>query len=115
MGWQHGDGEGTLMGLAPYGDPAKAKTVFDGYYPIFEGGKLVKPHAFGPAAFVDISGSRHYHFKDSVAIHSLLERYKAEDLAIAAQEVLEKGVKELVFPWLEKENTRILGCAGRSS
>jgi len=112
LGWQHGDGEGTLMGLAPYGDRTKAKGVFDGYYPVFENGKLIRPHSFGLFAYIDISGSRHYHFKDSIAFHCLLDRHRPEDLAIAAQDILEEEVKEFIFPWLEKEDTRILGCAG---
>jgi len=112
LGWWHGDGEGKTMGLAPYGDASTAKGVFDGYYPRFEEGRLVEPYDFGVLHSVEIAGARHHHLPDAVKFAALMSRYRPEDLAAEAQEILEREVMNLVLPWLRWEGTTSLACAG---
>ena len=112
LGWWHGDGEGTTMGLAPYGDPSKANGVFDGFYPRFENGQLMESIDFGPLESLEIAGARHHHLPGAVTLRNLLSRHQPEDLAAEAQSVLERQVMNLVLPWMEREGTDALACAG---
>src|SRR5215207_6536985 len=56
LGWQHGDGEGTTMGLAAYGDPAKVGDGLTRFHPAFSKGQLVQPHPFGIASTLNKNG-----------------------------------------------------------
>ena len=100
------------MGLAPYGDPSKAKGVFDGFYPRFENGQLMESIDFGPLESLEIAGARHHHLPGAVTLRNLLSRHQPEDLAAEAQSVLEREVMNLVLPWMDREGTEALACAG---
>jgi carbamoyltransferase len=112
LGWWHGDGEGKTMGLAPYGNALETKGVLDSYYPKYETGKLVRPHDFGRAFLWNEDGSLHWHFEDAREIKKLVDRFGAPHIAAEAQRVLEEQVFQIVFPWMERENTQNLSCAG---
>ena len=112
LGWWHGDGEGKTMGLAPYGDYTKCSGVLDEFYPKFENGELIEPHDFGKGYFWNEYGAFQYHFDDANKIHKLIDKYGRENIAAEAQRILEEQVMNIVFPWLEKENTNHLSCAG---
>jgi len=112
LGWWHGDAEGKTMGLAPYGDPHRARGVFEGFYPRFENGRLVQPHEFGKASGFTVGGSLHYHFADVEAMRGLLRSYERADLAAHAQEILEREVQAFALPWLRAERTDRLLCSG---
>ncbi len=112
LGWWHGDGEGKTMGLAPYGNSVNTKGVLDKYYPKFCDGNLVKEHDFGRSYTWKQHGSEQYHFDEADAIKELINKYGRENIAAEAQRVLEEQAKEIVFPWLKKENTANLSCAG---
>ena len=112
LGWIHGDGEGTTMGLAPYGDFTKCYGVLSAYHPHYENGRLVRPHNFGISYCWNERGSYEFHFEEARSIKALVDRYGAEHIAAEAQRVLEEQISQVIFPWLEKENTRSLCCAG---
>ncbi len=112
LGWWHGDGEGKTMGLAPYGNTAETKGVLDPFCPRYENGKLVKPRDFGRAFLWNEDGSMHWHFGDALEIKKLADRYGPRNIAAEAQRVLEEQVAQIVFPWMERENTQNLYCAG---
>lgn len=112
LGWWHGDGEGKTMGLAPYGDADKARGVLDAYHPKFSGGELAEPYEFRGPYFWREMGALQWHFDEAQEIRALIDRYGREHVAAEAQRVLEEQTKEIVFPWLEKERTRNLTCAG---
>ncbi len=112
LGWWHGDGEGKTMGLAPYGDPARARGALDKFYPKFSAGDLVEPHPFNGSAFWNEAGAIQWHFDDAEEIQKLVARHGREHIAAEAQRVLEEQTKQIVFPWLEKEKTANLSCAG---
>ena len=112
LGWWHGDGEGKTMGLAPYGDPDKARGVLDRFCPKFSGGQLVEPIQFrGPYSW-NQGGAMQWHFDDAYDIQALVHKHGREHIAAEAQRLLEEQSKELIFPWLEKEKTRNLSCSG---
>jgi carbamoyltransferase len=112
LGWIHGDGEGTTMGLAPYGDFEKCKGVLSAFHPWYENGKLVREHDFGISYCWNEKGSYEFHFEEARKIKSLVERYGAENIAAEAQRVLEEQLAQVIYPWMEKEGTRTLCCAG---
>ena len=112
LGWWHGDGEGKTMGLAPYGDVTKAKGVLERFYPKFSDGRLVKPHQFRGASYWNENGAIQWHFDDADEIQRLIDRYGRESMAAEAQRILEEQTKEIVFPWMQKEKTANLSCAG---
>jgi carbamoyltransferase len=112
LGWWHGDGEGKTMGLASYGDYAKVKGLLDAYYPKFNKGELVKSHDFGIPYSWNENGAYQWHFDESYKIKNLIDKYGREDIAAEAQRILEEQVMDIIFAWLEKENTKNLCCAG---
>ncbi|MFT5470178.1 MAG: carbamoyltransferase [Verrucomicrobiales bacterium] len=112
LGWWHGDGEGKTMGLAPYGDESKVKDVLEAYHPKFEAGELVEPCNFGQLYQWDRSGAIHHHYEFADEIRKIVEKHGREHLAAEAQRVLEQQIFNVVFPWMEKEKTRNLSCAG---
>lgn len=112
LGWWHGDGEGKTMGLDPYGDYTKCQGCLDNYYPEYEGGALVKPHKFGRVFFWNESGAFQYHFDDAEKIYDLIIKYGRENIAAEAQKILEEQALNVILPWLEKERTSNLCCAG---
>lgn len=112
LGWWHGDGEGKTMGLAPYGDFSKVKGLLDAYYPKFSGGDLVEPHNFGRPFYWNEAGAIQWHLEESYAIQTLVEKHGRENMAAEAQRVLEEQVQAIIYPWMEKEQTRNLSCSG---
>ena len=112
LGWWHGDGEGTTMGLAPYGDPARAAGALAPYGPRFGGGELLEGHEFGKVYAWNETGAGHWHLEDAVQISGLVDRYGREDVAAAAQSILEQQMAEVIFPWLDRTGTTRLSCAG---
>ena len=112
LGWWHGDGEGKTMGLAPYGDYSRVKGKLDKYYPKFSAGDLIEPHDFGRSTHWNEFGANQFHFDDAYKIKELIEKYGKEDISAEAQRVLEEQSFNIILPWLEKENTKNLTCAG---
>jgi len=112
LGWWHGDGEGKTMGLAPYGDFTKCQGVLDRFCPRFANGAVTEQHDFGRVGYWNESAAYQYHFDESYAIRDLIRTYGRENIAAEAQRVLEEQVKNIVFPWMQKEQTRNLSAAG---
>jgi carbamoyltransferase len=112
LGWWHGDGEGKTMGLAPYGDYTRCRGVLDPFVPKFSGGELAEHHDYGRAGFWNEGGAVQWHFDDAYAIRDLVNRCGREHIAAEAQRVLEEQVQNLVFPWMEREQTRNMSAAG---
>lgn len=112
LGWWHGDGEGKTMGLAPYGDDTKCQGVLDRFSPKFERGALVEAHDFGRNYYWNENGAIQWHFDEAAEIRELVGKHGAEHIAAEAQRVLEEQVKNIIFPWMEREATRNLSTAG---
>ena len=110
LDWRHGSDEWEVMGLAPYGTPKPG--LFDGYHPVFEDGRLVQGHDFGAPHRYPDHGCNHYHLDDAWPLRKLLDNVSREDFAAEAQRVVEEQAERLIYPWLEREGTRLLCCAG---
>jgi len=100
------------MGLAPYGDYTRCQGVLDKFYPKFGNGEVTEHHDFGRVGIWNEAGAIQYHFDESVQIQDLARKHGKEHIAAEAQRVLEEEVKNIVFPWMEKERTRNLSAAG---
>jgi carbamoyltransferase len=110
LGWRHGSGEWKMMGLAPYGEPKPGALA--GFHPVFRDGELVRPHDFGRAGrFLD-HGANHYHLDDAAPLQKIVEDLGRENFAAETQRVFEQQLAQVIYPWLERENTRLLCCAG---
>lgn len=112
LGWWHGDGEGKTMGLAPYGDHTKCQGVLDKFVPQYANGTLVEPHNFGRPFYWNESGAVQWHLEEAYTIRELTQKHGREHIAAEAQRVLEEQVKDIVFPWMQRENTRNLSASG---
>lgn len=110
MGWRHGSDEWKVMGLAPYGTPQPG--VLRGFYPEFEDGELVRPHPHEEFGRWDDHGAMHYHGKDAKELAKIYQKLGPEDFAAEVQRVSEEQAFNLIVPWLQRENTRTLLCAG---
>jgi carbamoyltransferase len=112
LGWWHGDGEGKTMGLAPYGDYTKCQGVLDKFAPKYSKGDLIDPHDFGRNCYWNEGGAIQWHFDEAYAIRDLIQKHGRENVAAEGQRVLEEQVKNLVYPWLEREGTKNLSASG---
>lgn len=112
LGWQHGDGEGTTMGLAAYGDPKKIGRRLDGMYPIIAGGNFIKPVLYSLPSHMNDHGNYHWHFHEAGNIKALADECGAENVAARAQEIIEKQVIGFAKYWLDATGLRRLACAG---
>lgn len=110
MGWRHGSEEWKVMGLAPYGQAKPG--LLRGYYPEYANGTLIKPHNFGEFGRWLDHGGNHYHGKDALPMAKIFESVSPEDFAAEVQRVSEEQAFNIILPWLEKEKTRSLVCAG---
>ena len=112
LGWQHGDGEGTTMGLAPYGDAAKVGDRLRRFHPAFSDGQLVRPHPFGNASYLNLNGTYHWHFADAEGIRAVAEDHGRENVAASAQAIIEKQVLDIVRHFTQDLKIRNLACSG---
>jgi carbamoyltransferase len=110
MGWRHGSEEWKVMGLAPYGEPKPG--ALQGYYPEFKDGVLTRPHDYGDFGRWHDHGANHYHGADSVPMSKVYDELGSENFAAEVQRISEEQAFNVVLPWLEKEQTRHLVCAG---
>lgn len=110
--WQHGDGEGKTMGLAPYGNFNECRGVLDDLFPKFENGELVKEVGFGEGYFWNESGSFQWHFDEASEVEALIQKYGRENIAAEAQRLLEENILDLVYSWLNKTKHRHAAFAG---
>lgn len=112
LGWIVGDGEGKVMGLAPYGNTKKTKGVLDFIRPVYKNGKLVKKYNWGwPGVWFDMS-TEHWHFAQSENVQKLIKKYGAENIAAEAQHVLEDELVNIISYWLKKTGCKYLASAG---
>lgn len=110
VGWRQSRDEWKMMGLAPFGKPVIG--AVDGYYPVFEDGKLKNKHDFGQFGRWNDHGANHYHSNDSVELSKIVEKIGWDNFAAEVQRVSEEEALKLIIPWLKSENTSNLFCAG---
>lgn len=113
LGWWSWDGAGRTMGLAAYGDAGKAAGVLDSFCPHFESGELRRgAPALARRSGVSYRGQEHIHFEAAHTIRLAADRCGREHVAAEAQRLLETELQALILPWLDREETRRLACAG---
>ncbi|MBW1962720.1 MAG: hypothetical protein JRJ04_14850 [Deltaproteobacteria bacterium] len=100
LGWIHGDGEGKTMALASCGNAKTARRVLSPFCPRYVNGRLADPHKFGSISGLKLKGSIQWHLPDADKIQKLRTEYPDEDLAAAAQFLLEEQHEELVRYWM---------------
>jgi len=110
LGWRQSSDEWKVMGLAPYGeaDPALLARL----HPVFENGELREPFDFGKVDRYPDHGCHHYHMPVVERFQAALENTSRENFAAACQAVAEEQALEVILPWLKREETRHLCCAG---
>lgn len=113
LGWWVGNGEGKTMGLASYGEPREDLVEeLRVICPEFDRGELAKPANIDAADAWRVTDTYHWNFKEVDVVERLLDRYEREDVAAAAQFLLEQEVSNLVGYWLERTETSDLAVAG---
>jgi carbamoyltransferase len=112
LGWQHGDGEGKTMGLAPYGNAARVGDRMDGLHPHFVNGDLSIAHDFGQPSFLNIHGNYHWHFPEAEQIQKLASEFGSPHVAARAQQILEQQIVPLLGHWLRECGINRLACGG---
>jgi carbamoyltransferase len=110
LGWRHGSDEWKVMGLASYGIPEPG--ALNDFHPKFQDGLLIEPYNYGKFYKWPDHGSIHYHNNDAIALAKIGKKLGREGLAAEAQRVIEEQALNLILPWLGKENTSKLICAG---
>ncbi|MFQ5405847.1 MAG: carbamoyltransferase [Candidatus Micrarchaeia archaeon] len=104
LGWAYSDGEGKTMGLAPYGDPLKVRDKLSKFIPTVKGIELEKNEAFY-CSFNVCNGRFCVDFsKDPSfqALRYLISQFGRENVAAAAQVLLEEAVVRLVSNAVER-------------
>ncbi len=112
LGWQINEGEGKVMGLAPYGKTTKTRGLLDDIVPKYKDGKLVKPYNFGAYSSWHANGVDHWHYPQSEQVKKLVDRYGREDIAAEAQRVLEEQMLNFLLPWIKKLGVKKLAAGG---
>ena len=111
LGWRHGDGEGSTMGLAPYGKAELLGEALNSYHPTFNNGDVVRTHDFGAVSVFNDHGFLHWHLSESKAIQDLAKDFGAANVAASAQAILEQEVINLLQYWIRKTSCKQI-CFG---
>jgi carbamoyltransferase len=113
LGWWVGDGEGTTMGLAPYGDPdAIPEGVLEKWCPDFTDLDSPTSIDFGRIDGVEYLDTYHWHFGAVNEVKKLIDKYGRENLAARAQLILERRMLSFLKDWAERTGTKRLAAAG---
>lgn len=113
LGWWIGDGEGKTMGLSSYGDASRDLVEeLRKICPEYREGELVKPVDFDYAGEWRVKDTYHWNFEETKYVESLLEEYRREDVADAAQTLLEEQLLGLVGHWMGETGSKNLALSG---
>lgn len=112
LSYQVLDGEGTTMGLAPYGQYSEAVAdILESYLP-----KVVEQTPpdvpVGTVFRYDISGSPHFHLNRVNKLVKQLKGNSKEDIAFTAQALLEKEVLRICQHWMQVEGIEQVYLSG---
>jgi carbamoyltransferase len=112
LDWFVGNGEGKTMGLAAFTDPSEAAIErLREFCPQYRDGRLVTPRAFDPKSF-RAYGGLHFTFERREAVRDLIAEFGREEIAAAAQRLLEEQVFEIVDPWVDETGVDTVATAG---
>lgn len=113
LGWWIGNGEGKTMGLGSYVEvePATIEALRP-YVPKYRDGKLVDGYSFSRPSRWRVSDTLHWSFEEAEGIERIIEEHGREQVAAAAQHLLEEQVIEVIKPWLDETGASHLAAAG---
>ena len=113
LGWWVGNGEGKTMGLASYGDaPVELVDELREICPVYRDGRLVDGSDTDYAGEWRVKDTYHWDFDETSHVEELLEEYEREDVADAAQQLLEEQVFDVVRHWMDETGAENLALAG---
>lgn len=113
LGWWVGDGEGTVMGLAPYGEiESVPESELSWLMPQFEAGEFAGPVDFGSFGSTEYQDTYHWHFAVSERIGHIVERYGKEAVAARLQDMLEKEMTRFISFWQKETGCTHCATAG---
>ncbi len=111
LGFKLNDGEGKTMGLAVYGKESPAVSLIKNLFPVFEKGRWMPRNNW-----LEINGvSRPDYFRLTPTyrhLRYLIEEYGAEQVAFAAQKVLEEEGEKFFKYLVKKYKSRKVALAG---
>lgn len=112
IGYQVLDGEGTTMGLAPYGQYSEAiAQILEAYLPNVVNEQVANV-SVGTVFRYDISGSPHFHLNRVNKLTEQLKEHKREDIAFTAQALLEREVLRICQHWMDQEGIEQICLSG---
>lgn len=115
LGFTPGDGEGKTMGFAAYGNPAKYHTLLKKFAPRFNNGRWEKGSDYLAGFFssMPLYYDLFYSTKFGRTLKELIKIGKKEDIAAAAQKILEEEILNLCKFFLKKyKNINDISLAG---
>lgn len=113
LGWWIGNGEGKTMGLASYGEPeSDVERALQDILPEYDNGDLDDGYDFSRSASWEVHDTHHWSFEEAEYVESLTDEYGREQVAAAAQSLLEGQVMNIVEPWLARTGADHLATAG---
>ncbi len=112
LGWIHGDGEGKTMALATFGNKNRPFQEMLPFVPKYDRGVLTEKRRFGDVHALKLMSAVQWHLDDARRIKKLMGRFSPEDIAAAAQWIIEDQHTRLAAYWLERTGTRNLCVAG---
>lgn len=111
LGFKLNDGEGKTMGLAVYGRHSPAVAAIKDFFPSFKEGKWV-----AKSNWLEVNGvSRPDYFRLTSSyrhLRNLIEEHDAEQVAYAAQKVLEEGGEKYFRYLVKKYGLKDVAVAG---
>lgn len=102
LGWRMTTEEGKTMGLAPYGK--YNKKLIDEMRTVM--------YLYGAIGYWEFSGIIHFRMEGSERIQHLIKRYNREDVAFAAQYLLEEKTLQYINSWLQQTDEKNLCVSG---
>jgi len=113
LGWDVGDGEGTTMGLSPYGSVTEENiSLLDIFCPSFSDPINPVSVNFGHISYNAIDSQVSWSIEQSLKVKELIKIHGAEDIAAIAQNCLEREILHLFKYWVNEIKPTKLVCAG---
>jgi carbamoyltransferase len=113
LGWRIGNGEGKTMGLASFIEPTEEVIeALRAFCPEYSNGRLVDGQSFNLQSSYTRKGSYYWSFGETDAVKELVDSFGRENVASAAQALLEDQVISIVEPWLKQLDSSTLATAG---
>jgi carbamoyltransferase len=111
LGFEAGDGEGKTMGLAGYGEAGVALAELARLAPVVAGLETSRRYEWKASGRLK-DRMLHVRFKEAKAIVNLIERHGPENVAAAAQEILERRLIELIGNIVRVTGLRAMSAGG---